>query len=200
MLRNAIEVEFEGKKKKSLLFTSAMEGEGTTTIATNFARMLALEGRERILLCEMNARAPSFSTVFSADGDAGVTDYFMSNTSLQSLVRSSDQDGLDLLYVGRRDATVIQLNLKHLFPRLIEEALRTYDTVIVDAPPIIMYPEAPPMTGFVDGVVMVVHAGRTKRELVQRALQSIASFRGTVLGVVLNRKKYHIPAFLYRRI
>jgi capsular exopolysaccharide synthesis family protein len=200
MLRNAVEVAFEGRKRKSLLFTSAMEGEGTTTIATNFARILALEGRERILLCEMNARGPSFSDVFSANGDAGVTDYFLADNSLQSLVRRSGQDGLDLLCAGRQDATVIQLNLKHAFPRLLEEALQTYDTVVIDAPPVILFPETPPMTGFVDGVVVVVHAGKTKRELVQRAIQSIVSFGGTVLGVVLNRKRYHIPAFLYRRI
>lgn len=200
MLRNAVEVALAGKGKKSLLFTSAMEGEGTTTIATNFARMLALEGRERILLCEMNARAPGFANVFSANGDAGVTDYFVAGGSLQSLIQGSGQDGLDVLYVGRRDATVIQINLKHVFPRMLEEAHRTYDTVVVDAPPVIVFPETPPMTGLVDGVVIVVHAGKTKREAVQRAMQSIAGFGGTVLGVVLNRKRDHIPAFLYRRI
>jgi Mrp family chromosome partitioning ATPase len=200
MLRNAIEVALAGKQKKSLLFTSAMEEEGTTTIAAGFARLLALGSRERVLLCEMNARAPSFSSVFSASDGAGATDYFVSDASLQSLVQKSDQDGLDLLYVGRQDATVIQLNLKRGFPRLLEEALRTYDTVVIDAPPVITYPETPPMTAFVDGVVMVVHAGKTKREVVLRAFQSIAGFEGTVLGVVLNRKRYHIPSFLYRRI
>ena len=200
MLRNAIEVALVGKKKKTILFTSAMHGEGTTSIAASYARILALEGRERVLVCEMNARRPSFSNVFSTNGGAGITDYFLSSVTLTSLVQKSQPDDLDVLHVGQQDATVIQLHLNAVFPRLLEEALKTYDTVVVDAPPVISSPETPPMAGFVDGVVVVVRAGKTKREVVERALNSIANFKGRVLGVVLNRKKYYIPDFIYKRI
>jgi protein-tyrosine kinase len=200
MLRNAIDVALAQKDKKTILFTSALGGEGTTTVATNYARILALEGRERVLICEMNARRPSFSRVFSTNGDSGVTEYFLSRDSLASHVRKSQPDGLDVLHVGQQDATVIQLYLKQVFPRLLDEALRTYDTVIIDAAPVVTAPETPPLTGFVDGVVVVVHAGKTKREIVQRALASIASFGGNVLGIVLNRKRYYIPGYIYRRI
>jgi Mrp family chromosome partitioning ATPase len=95
---------------------------------------------------------------------------------------------------------VIQLHLNAVFPRMLEEALKTYDTVVIDAPPVISAPETPPMAGFVDGVVLVVQAGKTKREVVLRALQSLANFKGRVLGVVLNRKRYYIPEFIYKRI
>lgn len=200
MLRNSIEVALAEKKKRAILFTSAMEGEGTTTVATSYARIVALEGRQRILVCEMNARRPAFSGVFSTNGDAGITEYFLSGGALSALVQRSEPDGLDVLHIGRGGATVIQLHLEHVLPRLLEEALRVYDTVILDAPPVNSSPETPPMAAFVDGVVMVVHAGKTKREVVQRALGSISSFKGNVLGVVLNRKRYHIPDFIYRRI
>jgi protein-tyrosine kinase len=49
-------------------------------------------------------------------------------------------------------------------------------------------------------VVLVVQSGKTKREVVQRSLDMIAQFDGDVLGVVLNRKKYYIPDFIYRRL
>ena len=199
MLRNSVEVALAGKTKKTLLFTSAMEGEGTTTIAASYAKILAMEGRERVLVCEMNARRPSFSSVFSTNGDAGITEYFLSGVTLTSLVQKSQSNDLDVLHVGRQDATVIQLHLNAVFPRLLEEALRTYDTVIVDAPPVISSPETAPMTGFVDGVVVVVQAGKTKREVVLRAITSISNFKGRVLGVVLNRKRYYIPNFIYKR-
>jgi Mrp family chromosome partitioning ATPase len=107
---------------------------------------------------------------------------------------------LDVLHVGRLDATVIQLHLNAVFPRLLEEALRSYDTIIIDAPPIISAPEAAPMTAFADGVVLVVQAGKTKREVVARAMGSIANFKGRIIGVVLNRKRYYIPGFIYKRI
>jgi Mrp family chromosome partitioning ATPase len=52
----------------------------------------------------------------------------------------------------------------------------------------------------VDGVVLVVHCGRTKRETVERSIKQVQQFRGKVLGVVLNRKRYYIPDFIYRRL
>jgi capsular exopolysaccharide synthesis family protein len=200
MLRNAVEVALAGKKKRTILFTSAMHGEGTTTVASSYASILALEGREKVLVCEMNARRPAFSDVFSTNGEAGITDYFVSRMDLGALIQKSESSELDVLHAGRQDATVIQLHLNAVFPRMLEEALRTYDTVIIDAPPVISAPETPPMASFVDGVVVVVHAGKTKREVVLRAIQSLANFKGRVLGVVLNRKRYYIPGFIYKRI
>ena len=200
ILRNSIEVAMAGKSKRSILFTSANGGEGTTTVATNFAKVLVLQGQERILVCEMNAREPSFSSVFSTNGDAGITEYFAGGKGLASLVQRSVVDGLDVLHVGHQDATIIQLHLNQIFPKFLEEALRNYDTVIIDAPPVIEFPETPPMTALVDGVVMVLHAGKTKRETALRAMESIGNFNGNLLGVVLNRKKYYIPGFIYKRV
>ncbi len=200
MLRNAIEVELAGKTKRVILFTSSMPGEGTTTIAANFAKVLALQGNERVLVCEMNARRPAFSEVFSTNGESGITEYFASGNGLAQLVQRTETDGLGVLHFGHQDATIIQLHLKQVFPRLLAEALKSFDTIIVDAPPVLSSPETPPMAEFVDGVVMVVHSGKTKREAVARAIESIKNFNGKMLGVVLNRKRYYIPGFIYRRI
>jgi Mrp family chromosome partitioning ATPase len=200
ILRNSIEVALAGKKKRSILFTSAMGGEGTTMIATSFAKTLVLQGQERILVCEMNARRPRFADVFSTNGDAGITEYFAGGKGLASLIQRSPVEGLDVLHVGHQDATIIQLHLNQIFPKFLEEALRNYDTMIIDAPPVIDYPETPPMTAYVDGVVMVLHAGKTKSETALRAMESIGNFKGNLLGVVLNRKKYYIPGFIYRRV
>ncbi|UCH83855.1 MAG: CpsD/CapB family tyrosine-protein kinase [Candidatus Latescibacterota bacterium] len=200
MLRNAVDVALEGKTKRTILFASSMSGEGTTTIATNFAKVLALQGHERVLVCEMNARRPRFPDVFSINGTEGVTEYFADESDLPSYVHTTDSDDLGVLHVGKQDATIIQLHLNQVFPRLIEETMRHYDTMIIDAPPILNSPETAPMTAFVDAVVVVVQAGKTKREVVGRSMESIEKFDGNVLGVVLNRKKYYIPDFLYKRI
>ncbi len=100
MLRNAIEVALAGKKKRTILFASAMHGEGTTTIASSYASILALEGRERVLVCEMNARRPAFSDVFSTNGEAGITEYFVSRMNLDSLIQRSESNDLDVLHAG----------------------------------------------------------------------------------------------------
>lgn len=200
ILRNSVETLLKDKGKRTLVFTSSTWGEGTTTVATNFAKFLALQKHEKVLVFEMNARRPAFSGLFSINGDAGLTDYFTGKSDLRSLVRTVGPYGLGVVPVGQTDPTTIQLNLERGLPRLIQEAYRDYDTVIIDSPPVISFPETAAMAAFVDGVVMVVFAGRTKREVVSRAMDSISKFGGNVLGVVLNRKKYYIPEFLYKRI
>ena len=57
-----------------------------------------------------------------------------------------------------------------------------------------------PLAAQTDGTILVVRAARTKREVVQRALETMGKFQGRVLGAILNRQQYVIPEFIYRRI
>lgn len=200
ILRNSIETALGGSQKRSIMFTSSSHGEGTTTLAMNYARMVSAHGHSRVLLVEVNARRPSLFWRLGLSDHEGVTDYFESDRRLSSVVQTVGLLGVDVIHIGQRDPAKIQLHLEKAFPELIQEALRDYDTVIVDAPPAVLSPETPPMTFSVDGVVLVVLCGRTKREIVQRSLGMIAQFQGKVLGIVLNRKKYYIPEFIYRRL
>ena len=200
ILRNSLDSIFATKDKRSLLFTAATSGEGTTTLATSFAKFLSMQAHERVLVCELNARRPSFADVFSINGNDGVTEYFVTDKDLGSLIQRPPSVDMDVIHIGRHDPTIIQIHLNQVFPKFLEDAMMSYDTIIIDAPPVISCPETPAMTPFVDGVVFVVQAERTKREVAQRSLESIANFDGNVLGVVLNRKKYYIPEFLYKRI
>jgi Mrp family chromosome partitioning ATPase len=114
--------------------------------------------------------------------------------------RLPDTPGVDVVTAGGSDPIKIQLNLERRFPKLLEEARRAYDAVVLDTAPVTTSPETPPLAELVDGVVLVVQSGRTKREVIQRALAILGQFEKTFLGVVLNRKKYYIPEFIYRRL
>jgi Mrp family chromosome partitioning ATPase len=200
ILRNSLESKLEKNTKRVLMFTSAMHDEGVTTLAVAYSRLLALHGHERVLLVELNARRPALAERLAIGPGEGVTQYFREPRALASMVRHMASDGFDVLRVGDADPTQIQIHLEKVFPRLRDEALKTYDTVIVDAPPIVLSPETPPIAPLVDGVVVVVLCGKTKRETVQRSIHLIEQFNGRVLGVVLNRKRYFIPEFIYRRL
>ncbi len=200
ILRNSIEAKLEKKTGRVLMFTSAMHGEGVTTLALAYARLMAMHNEHRVLLLELNARTPSLAARLGLTAPEGVTHYFSSRRALSALVSRPAGEAFDVLHVGAADATQIQINLEGAFPHLVEEALRTYDTVIVDAPPVVVCPETTPLSPFVDGTVLVVHSGRTKRETVERSVKQIQQFHGRVLGVVLNRKRYYIPYFIYKRL
>lgn len=200
ILRNSLEAAMGKKAKRTLLFAGSTPKEGATTIASSFAELLSIQSREKVLLVEMNARRPSLFWKFGLSSENGVTHFFAKQQRLESIVQKTPRGAFDVIHVGEKDPTKIQLYLEIMFPKLIEGALRVYDTVLIDAPPVIGSPETPPLCSFADGVVLVVHCGKTKREIVLRSLNLIGQFDGRVLGVVLNRKKYYIPDFIYRRI
>ncbi len=200
ILRNSLEARLEQRTKRVLLFTSAMHDEGVTTLAVAYSRLLSLHGHERVLLVELNARRPALGDLLGLGAGEGLTHYFGESRPLAGLVRRLPGEGFDVLRVGEADPTKIQIYLEKVFPRLREEALKNYDTIIIDAPPVVLSPETPPLAPLVDGVVLVVLCGKTKRETVQRSINLIEQFNGRVLGVVLNRKRYFIPDFIYRRL
>ncbi len=200
ILRNSLESKLPQNTKRVLLFTSAMHDEGVTTLAVAYSRLLAMHGHERVLLVELNGRRPALGHRLGLGEGEGVTHYFRDSRPLSSLVRRVPNGGFDALRVGEADPTQIQIHLEKVFPRLREEAFKSYDTIIVDAPPVVLSPETPPIAPLVDGVIVVVLCGKSKRETVQRSINLIQQFNGRVLGVVLNRKKYFIPDFIYRRL
>ncbi|HEU4365762.1 MAG TPA: CpsD/CapB family tyrosine-protein kinase [Candidatus Krumholzibacteria bacterium] len=200
ILRNSIEAQLGEKRKRVIMFTSALHDEGVTTLAASYARLLALHGGERVLLLELNARTPALASLLGLTGREGVTHFFTQQVPLAALTQTAPNGGFDAIHVGEANPTKIQVNLERALPRILEEALKTHDTVIVDAPPIVLCPETPPIARHADGVVVVVLSGRTKREVVQRSINLVKQFEGRVLGVALNRKRYYIPDFLYRRL
>jgi len=200
MLRNSLQAAFPGKERRSLVFTSASHGEGVTTLALNYARMVALGGLERVLMVELNARRPSLFWRLGLTSEAGLTHYFKERRPLSSVAQTQSTYGFDVVHVGEKDPAQVQLHLDEQFPRFLAEASARYQTIIIDAPPVALAPETPPLTAFVDGVVMVVHCGKTRREIVQRSIHMIEQFEGSIVGIVLNRKKYYIPDFIYQRV
>jgi len=75
-----------------------------------------------------------------------------------------------------------------------------YDWIVVDGPPVLESPDAASLGAVVDGVVLVVQAGRTKRPVLTRSVDLLRRSGGKVLGMVLNRRRLEIPEFIYRRI
>jgi len=201
ILRNSLDAALGDVRRPVVLFAGAVAGEGATTLATAYARLLALERSRRVLLVELNARRPAMGERLGLEPGEGIAQYLTEARPLSSVVqRLADTPGLDVITAGGSDAVKIQLNLERRFDKLLEEARRAYDAVVLDAAPVTTSPETPPLAERVDGVVLVVQTGRTKREVVQRALGILGQFEKTFLGVVLNRKKYYIPEFIYRRL
>lgn len=200
-------------ERKVFLFTSAVPTEGKSFSSANYSLALAQQGY-RVLLIDGDLRRPSLHKIFlSTSGDesgrdvAGVVDYLVGAIDLASAVRtvsagrlegnpmgideSSRQPGttgrLSVLTGGRRAPNPAELLSGPSFARLIDEASKQFDRVIIDSAPVLAVSDTLLMTPLVQTVCVVVRAGKTPRNAVQRALGMLTGAGGRPAGIILNR-------------
>jgi len=185
-LRIGIEAAVEDGPVRAILFMASMGGEGTSTVAAEFAAMLANDHGVRALLVEAHARRPSLAARFGVDG-------------VGAPAKGEGAGRLSVMPVSpevERRGMFAPATLRDL----IGAASGTWDWVIIDGPPVLEAPEATELAILASGVVVVVEAGSTKRHVVTRAVDLLRKAGARVLGSVLNRRRLEIPDFIYRRI
>jgi protein-tyrosine kinase len=201
-LRNSIDSEVKQKESRVVMFTSAVKGEGKTTIVAYLARMLASNGTKKVLLVDCSIMHPQLHTLFNQENEAGIVEYIDGAVELDRIVKPIEAGVFDLVTVGTQQREDISQPIFHsermrLFCR---QAAEHYDYVLVDTSAILEAPETSIIGSYMDGVVLVIHAGKTKREVLKRAMLMVEKLGGKFIGSVLNKKKYYIPEFIYRRV
>jgi Mrp family chromosome partitioning ATPase len=201
---------------KVFIFTSASPAEGKSFTSANYALSLAQQGYN-VLLIDGDLRRPTLHRIFQAGGaeDAkaiasgyGIVDCLVGAVDLDEAVKpvsstridpvpalngsgpSSDatQKGkLSLLAGGRRAPNPAELLSGSTFGRLIEEATRSYDRVVIDSAPVLAVSDTLLMVPHVQNVCMVIRAGHSARNAIQRALRLLSTSGGRTVGMVLNR-------------
>lgn len=194
-LRNSILLSDFDRQFKTLLVTSASPSEGKSTIAIHLA--VAHAQHHRTLLIDGDLRRPSVHKRFGFANDTGLSDVLAESKPWQSALVSPDGMGnLDVLPAGavsRRAADLIGRGLE----RILEEAARTYDLIILDAPPLLGFPEPLQMAAAADGVIIVARAGQTSRRGVSSVISTLHRVRANVVGLVLNEVHREISNSYY---
>ncbi len=201
-LRNSIDSEMRQKESRVVMFTSAIKGEGKTAICTLLARILALNERERVLIVDCSINNPSIHELFGVTQEVGIIDYLSGETEFEKVVKSPESGFLDIVTIGEvkgGDITQPLFNSERM-NRFIKEASEKYDYVLIDTSAILEAAETSIISSFADGSVMIIQAGKTKREVIKRSMLMVEKLGGKFIGTVLNRKKYYIPEFIYKRV
>ena len=181
---------------KTILFAAAAHGEGASTTAVNFAASLARDSRLKVLLIDVNLRTPSLHDVFKIDHTHGLSDLVAENGH-----GSPIKVGPENLYVipcGRPQSEPVTLLGSNEFDQFLKRMSDGYDYVVLDAPPFLGIPECRVLCAKVNGVVLVIESGRTRRQVALSAKKQLEEAGGKLLGVVLNRRRYYIPEFIDR--
>lgn len=169
-----------------LLLTSVHPGEGKSTTVANLAAALA-ENDARVLAIDADLRRPSLHRHFAAAQAPGLTDLATHSIDVAKARHSGPPRTPDIITSGRPVAGPAELLGSESMLRLLAEVGQGYDWVLIDSPPVLAVADTIVLTRMVDGIVLVVEAGKTPRAALQAAIEQIASVGGRIVGVVLNK-------------
>jgi Mrp family chromosome partitioning ATPase len=191
-LRISLEAALTQRIPRTVMFIASQGGEGTSTVAAQFARSLASDERLRVLLVDGHVRRPAYGP----DGSPTAALPARGTPHRQSISSAPGPDLMPLSVDSREAHTLTPDSLRES----LDAIASGYDWVVIDGPPVLESPDAATLGAVADGVVVVVQAGRTKRPVLTRSVDLLTRAGGRVLGTVLNRRRLEIPGFIYRRI
>lgn len=184
---------------RTIAVTSPVKRDGKTTVAVNLAVALALDAEAKVLLIDGDLRSPSLHRYFNLSVTPGLADYLgaTSSAGIQNFVMDTFLPGLRVLPAGKPSASAAELLTKGRMQRAMDELRVAYPDyqIVIDSPPVMPTPDPMVIARHVDGVLMVVRAGRTPRDYVTKSLQSLGS--GKVVGIVLNGAELGLASRYY---
>jgi polysaccharide biosynthesis transport protein len=184
-LRTSLLFSSAGSPPKSILFTSAQPAEGKTGLSINTAITLAQLGGS-VILIDGDMRRPSCHSHLELPLKAGLSDYLTGNADLASTIKRTAIPNLYCISAGTIPLNPAELLASPRMKETIELLSQRFDYIVVDSPPIFGVADALILSTVVKGVILVVHGGRTPREMVQRAFKNLIELNAPVLGAVLN--------------
>ena len=188
-LRTSLLLSSAGQPPKTILVTSSQPSEGKTTTAINTAFMLAQTGAE-VLIIDCDLRRPRLHAHFGAPNTRGLTNWLSGETDVDSLLQTyALQSNLKFLTSGPVPPNPAELLGSDEMRRLLGVLTERFAHVVIDSPPAISFTDASILSTMVDGVVLVVHGGRSSRAVVRRAKQQLLDVGAHIFGVVLNNVK-----------
>ncbi len=201
-LRFTLEAALEGRTTRVVQFAGAVAGEGTTTVVCSFARVLAQDPNQHVLVVDANVRRPGVDLFFGLTPTAGLRELAEMGLADQAerYVQAVERPNLHVLTALPFEGEPSRLFAPDAVREFWARFGARYQWVLIDAPAVLEAAETSVLGTTVDTTVLIVQAARTKRGVVQRALERFAKAGAPVLGAVLNRRRLDIPEFIYRRI
>jgi len=187
-------------RQSVVLVASSVAGEGTSTVARNLATALSHSGTEQVLLVDANFRTPSQHGAFGVERSTGLSEVLKGDVSLTSVLHSDVGSGISLITCGGPVKSPTQLLTAAGVQGVMMALLSLFDWIIVDSPPVTAYPDVASLAGASGAAILVIRAECTRSEVVDEAKKTLESTGVDLLGAVLNRRRFHIPNFIYRRL
>ncbi|MBI3650481.1 MAG: polysaccharide biosynthesis tyrosine autokinase [Acidobacteria bacterium] len=189
VLRTSVMLSSAGGPPKIMLVTSGQPGEGKTTTTVNTAVSLAQLGAS-VLIIDCDLRKPSTHKVFGVDHSRGISTYLSRDVELDGLIQKLPIANLSLLPCGPIPPNPAELISSDKMKEMLRTLSERFDHILIDSPPLMHVTDPVILSTMTDGVILVVQAGKTTRDVLRRTRQELTAVGAKIFGVVLNNVDY----------
>ncbi len=199
VLYQNIESQLPDMERKVILFLSSREGEGTSTIVREFARIAAKKLGKLVFMLDAGRQGRRKSVFFHFSPECGVEEVARNGMNSGGVPVPDEMD----IEMSPSEPAAGDDPIDFYSPGISDfwQSLKDkYDLVLIDASPLSASPEGVEIARSVDGVVLVVEAENTRWQLVENLKKKIEDRGGNILGIVLNKRRFYIPDSIYKKL
>lgn len=185
---------------KSILVCAADAGEGATTVAVGLALAAAEQQTGPVLLMDGNFRQPGVLAVFGQKDLYGLGEIMAGKMEANCAISATATPNLQVMGAGAVQSNYVMKLESPSFRNFLQKLSAPYPLVIVDGPAVNLCPESLLFASQVDRVFLVVHAGETRVPVVTAALSKLSAHGCDKVELVLNRRIFPIPQWIYKKL
>ncbi len=187
-LRTSIRFSSLDKPLRTLLVAGAGAEDGSSTVLCNLAVAIA-QADTRVIVVDCDLRRPSVHGMFGLANDKGLTTLLLDEERKELPLQPTEVPNLQVLPAGPLPPNPADLLGTQRMQRVIETLASAAELVLFSAPPAALVADATVLASRLDGVILVISAGRTRREVASRAKALLEKANANILGVVLNNAR-----------
>jgi len=186
--------------KKVIQFIGSREGEGTSTVIREFARVSVSKFGKLVLLLDADQYHPTQHLFFSVYPECGWQEVVRDNGPIEKALYQIGESRLFLSPSSQNFASNPSIFNSLLIDVFWKKLKQRFDLILVDSPPATTSTDGLAISSKVDGIVLVVEAEKTRWPVAENVRDRIKRSGGNILGIVLNKRRYYIPSFIYKRL
>jgi len=197
MLRTNLVALNSGRPIRVLVVTSAIKREGKTITVLNLATVTATDPEKRVVAVDCDLRRPKMHSYLGMDSQPGLSEILRGELGLEAALKKTRIPNLTIVPSGKLPTNPSELIGSRRMVRLIEELKERFHYVVFDTPPVMAVTDAGVLGAVADGVILVIKAESTKRDVVLRAETLLKSANARLVGCVLTHIRQYSPYYIY---
>lgn len=182
-----------GEKIRTILFTSAERGEGKTTSSVLFSIVACLHQGARTCLVDADLHRPRIDKLLDVPREPGLAEILAEDFSIESTLKATRYENLKVIPAGARRPFPSELLQPDRLAAVVGKLRLLFDVIVIDAPPLLPVSDPAILSRDMDGVVLVVRAGKTRRDVALRAKKILEDVGASLLGVIVNNADDVLP-------